>query len=119
MELGWWVQTLQRQRQAAGIGVLALSVALLDYRALRSARDEVMAYQRDAQSHGRLLKLMSERLAELRAEVATWPGLHAAILKPLGRAAGRRIPKLASRFGLSGLHPELAGRPLRTPNPES
>ena len=87
----------------AGIGVLVLSVVLLDYRALRSARAEIAVHQRDAREHRRVTDLMAERLAALRAEVATWPGLHTTILKPFGPSG--RAP---TRSGIGGAGLTLA-----------
>jgi len=81
----------------AGIGVLVLSVVLLDYRALRSARAEIAMYQRDAREHRLVTDLMAERLAALRAEAATWPELHVTILKPFGPSG--RAP---ARSGIGG-----------------
>lgn len=84
----------------AGIGLLALAVVLLDYRALRVARVEIAAHQRDVQEHRRLVELTGQRLAELRAEAATWPGLHATILTPFG-PSGR--PPAKSGIGGAGV----------------
>jgi murein DD-endopeptidase MepM/ murein hydrolase activator NlpD len=68
----------------AGLGTVALGLALVDYRALRTARSEIAAHHRDVKAHEHLVALVAERLAELRTETARWPELHAAIMKPFG-----------------------------------
>lgn len=85
-----------------GVGAIALGLALVDYRTLRTARAELMSYQRDVQEHRGLVDLIGQRLSALRAEAATWPDLHATILKPFGPSG-----RASAKSGIGGPGPDV------------
>ena len=82
----------------AVVGTTVNVALLIDYARVRRDHGVVVATRDELAARARALAPMEKRLAELRAEMVTWDGLHAAIVKPLGaerRGVGIGGPALA------------------------
>lgn len=71
-------------------GTVTNVALVIDHTRVRRDRVTSVATRDQLEERSRNLEPMERRLAELRAEILGWEGLHAAILKPLG--AERRAP---------------------------
>jgi murein DD-endopeptidase MepM/ murein hydrolase activator NlpD len=62
-----------------------INIALVaDYTRVRRDHGTVLATRDQLEERARAIEPMERRLAELRAEILAWDGLHASIMKPLG-----------------------------------
>jgi len=66
------------------VGTVTNAALLIDYARVRRDHGTVVATRDQLEERSRALEPMERRLAELRAEILGWDGLHAAILKGLG-----------------------------------
>jgi murein DD-endopeptidase MepM/ murein hydrolase activator NlpD len=84
------------------IGALVQAALVADYMRVRRDHGNVLATRDQLEERARAIEPMEQRLAELRAEVLAWDGLHASIMKPLaGEKHGIGIggPALAAPNG--------------------
>jgi murein DD-endopeptidase MepM/ murein hydrolase activator NlpD len=66
------------------VGTVTNVALVIDYTRVRRDHVTIIATRDHLEERSRALEPMERRLAELRAEILGWDGLHAAILKPLG-----------------------------------
>ena len=66
------------------LGALVNAALVADYMRVRRDHGTVLATRDQLEERARAIEPMERRLAELRAEILGWDGLHAAIMKPLG-----------------------------------
>ena len=66
------------------LGAVTNALIVADYIRVRSDHVTVIATRDRLEERSKAIEPIERRLAELRAEILGWDGLHAAILKPLG-----------------------------------